>query len=89
MMQQAHPVDERRAHMFRTFSFALATMIAIGTTALAPASASAWGFHGSPHGGFGFHGGFREGWGLRGWGDRGHDGGPGWCYFHPLRCEGF
>jgi hypothetical protein len=46
-------------------------------------SASAWG----RGGGFGeFHGGFHENWGHRGFG-YGYGGGPGWCYFHPYRCE--
>jgi len=36
-------------------------------------------------GGFGgFHGGFHQGWGPSG---SGYGYGPGWCYFHPFRCE--
>jgi hypothetical protein len=35
-------------------------------------------------GGGGFHGGFHEGWAHRGFG---YGYGPGWCYFHPYRCE--
>jgi hypothetical protein len=68
--------------MFRKISIALVAAAALGSAALAPTSASAWG-----RGGFGgFHGGFHEGWGHRGFGF-GHGYGPGWCYFHPYRCE--
>ena len=35
--------------MFRKISIALAAAAALGTTALAPTSASAWGFHGGWH----------------------------------------
>jgi hypothetical protein len=35
--------------MFRKISFALAAAAALGTVALAPTSASAWGFHGGWH----------------------------------------
>jgi hypothetical protein len=51
--------------MFRKTMFALTAALALGTAALAPTSASAWGFHG----GWG-HG----GWGHGGWGP--HFGGP-------------
>jgi hypothetical protein len=68
--------------MLRKVSFALVAAAALGTVALAPTSASAWGhgFHGRYHGGFG-HRGF-------GWGHRGfvYGAGPGWCYYHPHRC---
>jgi hypothetical protein len=68
--------------MFRKISIALVAAAALGSAALAPTSASAWG-----RGGFsGFHGGFHEGWGHRGFGF-GYGYGPGWCYFHPYRCE--
>jgi hypothetical protein len=67
--------------MFRKISIALVAAAALGSAALAPTSASAWG----RGGGFGgFHGGYHEGWGHRGFG-YGY-GGPGWCYFHPYRC---
>jgi hypothetical protein len=69
--------------MFRKISIALVAAAALGSAALAPTSASAWG----RGGGFGrSHGGFHEGWGHRGIG-YGYGGGPGWCYFHPYRCE--
>jgi hypothetical protein len=67
--------------MFRKISIALVAAAALGSAALAPTSASAWG----RGGGFGgFHGGFHEGRDHRGFG---YGGGPGWCYFHPYRCE--
>ena len=69
--------------MFRKISIALVAAAALGSAALAPTSASAWG-HGGGFGGF--HGGFHEGWGHRGFGF-GYGYGPGWCYFHPYRCE--
>ena len=47
--------------MFRKTMFALTAAVALGAAALAPTSASAWGFHG----GWG-HG----GWGHGGWGPR-------------------
>ena len=51
--------------MFRKISIALVAAAALGSAALAPTSASAWG----RGGGFGgFHGGFHEGWGHRGFG---------------------
>jgi hypothetical protein len=69
--------------MFRKISIALVAAAALGTAALAPTSASAWGRGGGFHGG-GFH---RDwGFGHRGYG-YGYDSGPGWCYFHPYRCE--
>jgi hypothetical protein len=72
--------------MFRKISIALVAAAALGSAALAPTSASAWG-RGGGFGGFhgGFHGGYHEGWGHRGFG-YGYGGGPGWCYFHPYRC---
>ncbi len=76
--------------MFRKFSLVLAATTAIGAAALAPTAASAWGSHGGFLGGFGFHGGFLDGgWGYRGWGYRGWGGGPGWCYYHPYRCDAY
>ena len=70
--------------MFRKISIALVAAAALGSTALAPTSASAWG----RGGGFGgSHGGYHEGWGHRGFGHGyGYSGGSGWCYFHPSRC---
>ena len=69
--------------MFRKISIALVAAAALCSAALAPTSASAWG----RGGGFGgFHSGFHEGWGHRGFGF-GYSYGPGWCYFHPYRCE--
>jgi hypothetical protein len=68
--------------MFRKISIALIAAAALGSAALAPTTASAWG-----RGGFGgFHGGFHEGWGHRSFG-YGFGYSPGWCYFHPYRCE--
>jgi hypothetical protein len=68
--------------MFRKISIALVAAAALGSAALAPTSASAWG----RGGGFGgFHGGYHEGWGHRGFG-YGYSGGSGWCNFHPSRC---
>jgi hypothetical protein len=55
---KARPAQERK--MFRKTMFALTAAVALGTAALAPTSASAWGFHG--------------GWGHGGWGP--HFGGP-------------
>jgi hypothetical protein len=66
--------------MFRKISIALIAAATLGSAALAPTSASAWGRVG------GFHSGFHEGWGHRGFGF-GYSYGPGWCYFHPYRCE--
>jgi hypothetical protein len=43
--------------MFRKLILAVTAAAALGATALAPTSASAWGFHGGFHGG-GFHGGW-------------------------------
>jgi hypothetical protein len=81
MQQNAHPKPEEIT-MFRKISIALVAAAALGSAALAPTSASAWG----RGGGFGgFHGGYHEGWGHRGFG-YGYGGGPGWCYFHPYRC---
>jgi hypothetical protein len=67
--------------MFRKISIALVAAAALGTAALAPTSASAWGRGGGFHGGF--HGGY-GGWGHRGFG---YGYGPGWCYWHPYRCQ--
>jgi len=47
--------------MFRKLSLAAVAAIALGTAALAPTSASAWG-----HGGW--HGGWHHGWHGGGWG---------------------
>jgi hypothetical protein len=70
--------------MFRKISIALVAAAALGSAALAPTSALAWG----RGGGFGgFHGGFHEGWDHRGFGYGYGGGGSGWCYFHPYRCE--
>jgi hypothetical protein len=71
--------------MFRKISIALVAAAALGTAALAPTSASAWG-HGGGFGGFhggygGFHRDFHRGWGYRSGGY-----GPGWCYYHPYEC---
>jgi hypothetical protein len=60
--------------MFRKMTIALVATAALGTAALAPTSASAWGWRG------GFHDDWHGGWFHRGWGH-----GPGWCYFH-YRC---
>jgi hypothetical protein len=46
---------QRGVHtMLRKITFALATAIALGSAALAPAAASARGFGGGWHGGYGF-----------------------------------
>ena len=65
--------------MFRKLTLTLIAIAALGTAALAPTSASAWGrWHG--------------GWGHRGWGYGGPHlivgpgYGRGWCYWHPRRC---
>lgn len=67
--------------MLRKLTLALVAVAALGTAAMAPTSASAWGWHGRWHGGW--HGGWHRGWG---WGPRFYGGGPGWCYWHPYRC---
>ena len=64
--------------MFRKLTFALVAISALGAAALAPTSASAWGYGG------GFHRGFHHEWGFRGWGYRGWGYGRDFCYFHPL-----
>jgi hypothetical protein len=66
--------------MFRKLSVALVAAVVLGSAALAPTSASAWGrgFGGGWHGG-----GFHQGWGHRGYG---YGYGQGWCYWHPYRC---
>jgi hypothetical protein len=51
--------------MFRKLSLAAAAAIALGTAALAPTSASAWG-HGGWHGGGWHHGWHGGGWGWGG-----------------------
>ena len=68
--------------MFRKLTFALVASAALGAAALAPTSASAWGY--GFHGGYDFHGfhrGFDYGWGYGGY-DRDR-----WCYFHPGACD--
>jgi len=67
--------------MFRKITFALVAVAALSTAALAPTSASAWGWGGGWHGGYGH--GWGHGWGYRGFG-WGY--GRGWCYWHPYRC---
>jgi hypothetical protein len=73
--------------MVRKLTFALIATIALGTTALAPTSASAWqGGWGGWHGGY--HGG---GWGYGGYGGYGYRGYGGgyssdWCSYRPYRC---
>jgi hypothetical protein len=72
--------------MLRKISFALVAATALGTAALAPTSASAWGHGRGVHVGR-YHGGWVHrgfGWGHR---DFGYGGGPGWCYYHPRRCR--
>jgi hypothetical protein len=83
MLHKAHPQTPAEITMFRKISIALVAAAALGSAALAPTSASAWG-RGGEFGGY--HGGFHEGWGHRGFGF-GYGYGPGWCYFHPYRCE--
>jgi hypothetical protein len=57
--------------MFRKTMFALAAAVALGAAALAPTSASAWGFHGGwGHGGWGPHFGYGPHFGFYG----GYDG---------------
>jgi hypothetical protein len=57
--------------MFRKTMFALTAAVALGAAALAPTSASAWGFHGGwGHGGWGHGGWGHGGWGHGGWGPR-------------------
>ncbi len=70
--------------MFRKLALALVAATALGTAAMAPTSASAWGFGGSHsgfhgHHGYGYGGGY--GWGYRhfGWGY-----GRGWCYWQSV-----
>jgi hypothetical protein len=71
--------------MFRKLTIAFVAAAALGTAAMAPTTASAWGWgHGGWHGGW--HHGWGGGWGYRGWGYRAYGGGPGWCYYHPYRC---
>jgi hypothetical protein len=68
--------------MFRKISVAVISAAALAA-ALAPTSASAWGrgFHDG-----GFHREWRGGFEHRGFGF-GYGYEPGWCYFHPYRCE--
>jgi hypothetical protein len=77
---ERHIPEPEEFVMFRKISIALVAAAALGSAALAPTSASAWGRGGGFH--EGLRGGFHEGWGHRGFG---YGGGPGWCYFH--RCE--
>ena len=73
--------------MFRKLALAFVAATALGTAAMAPTSASAWGFGGWHGGGFhGYHGygyGGGYGYGYRhfGWGY-----GRGWCYWYPYSC---
>jgi hypothetical protein len=71
MKQNAHPQTRGEIIMLRKISIALVAAAALGTAALAPTSASAWGRGG-------FHRGFGYGYG---------GGGGGWCYWHPYRCN--
>jgi hypothetical protein len=78
--------------MFRKLALTLVAATALGTAAIAPTTASAWGghgfhgFHGGYHGFHGFHG-YRYGWGYRGYGYRyGWGYGYNWCYWHPYAC---
>jgi Spy/CpxP family protein refolding chaperone len=67
--------------MFRKLTIAVVAAAALGTAAMAPTTASAWGWHGGGwHGGW--HHGWGGGWGYRAWGYRPH----GWCFYHPYRC---
>jgi hypothetical protein len=70
--------------MLRKISFALIAAAALGSAALAPTSASAWGRGGGFRDG-GFHREWRGGFEHRGFG-YGYGYEPGWCYFHPYRC---
>jgi hypothetical protein len=77
--------------MVRKLALALVAATALGTAAMAPTSASAWGF-GGWHGFHGYDHGYGRGygWGYRhfGWGygrDFGY--GRGWCYWHPYVCS--
>jgi hypothetical protein len=67
--------------MVRKLALALVAAAALGTTALAPTSASAW--HG---GGGGWHGGYHDyrhfGYGY----GYGYSYGYSWCYYHPYAC---
>ena len=58
--------------MFRKISIALVAAAALGSAALAPTSASAWG-RGGEFGGY--HGGFHEGWAIADSASA-----PGWCF---------
>jgi hypothetical protein len=84
MQQNAASFNQKEIIMFRKISIALVAAAALGSVALAPTSASAWG----RGGGFGgSHGGYHEGSGHRGFGyGYGYSGGSSWCYFHPSRC---
>ncbi len=70
--------------MLRKLTLSLVAVAALGTAAMAPTSASAWGWHGGGWRG-GWHGGWHRGWG---WGGPRFIAGPGygWCYWHPYRC---
>ena len=64
MQQNAASFNQRRSSCFAR-SVSLSSPPPLGSAALAPTSASAWG----RGGGFGgFHGGYHEGWGHRGFG---------------------
>jgi hypothetical protein len=60
--------------MLRKISFALVTAAALGTVALAPTSASAWGggFHGGWHGGYNSYNSYNND-SYDSYGFRGHD----------------
>lgn len=55
--------------MFRKLSLAAVAAVSVGTAALAPTPAAAWGWHGGWHGGYGYHSGWygyrRPWWGPR------------------------
>jgi hypothetical protein len=61
--------------MVRKLAFAAVAAIALGTAALAPTSASAWG-----------HGGWGHGWGHGGWGHGWGWGGPGFYGAYGYGC---
>jgi hypothetical protein len=68
--------------MVRKLALTLVGATALGTAAMAPTSASAWGY-GGWHGYHGGYGGWGYGhfWGFRSWGY-----GHGWCFWHPYAC---
>jgi hypothetical protein len=79
--------------MFRKLSLAAVAAIALGSAALAPTSASAWGHGGGWHGGGGgWHGGgWRGGWHGGGWRGGWWGGGPGFygVYGYPAADYGY